>query len=382
MAQPHARPLRVRTDAGGRGHHGAAGPGCRKRRRDGPRGSAPRRHLQSPRAPDRRSLHLLRGLGRRPDGRGVPRGMLACRSLEARASDRDLRRQPHHHRWGDQPHLERRHGSALRGLRLARPARCGRQRRRRPRCRPLSGPAGRRSAVARHRADAHRVRQPAQAGHPRGARLASRRGRSEADEAAPGLAEPRAIPCPRGVAGLLAQGARARRPARGRVAREVRGLPSGPPRARRRARATPQRPAPRRLGRRPARVHGEGRAGDACRFGQGPQRHRGEAARGDRRLGGPRRLDPGRLQGRRRRRGWELACQEHPFRRPRARHGRDSQRARPARRGAAGRLDLPDLLRVHAALDPARGAERAPRDLRLQPRLDRARRGRADPPTG
>ena len=44
--------------------------------------------------------------------------------------------------------------------------------------------------------------------------------------------------------------------------------------------------------------------------------------------------------------------------------------------------DVPELQRLHARLGPAGGAVRAPRDLRLDPRLGRARRGRPDPPAG
>ena len=50
--------------------------------------------------------------------------------------------------------------------------------------------------------------------------------------------------------------------------------------------------------------------------------------------------------------------------------------ARPARL----RRDVPDLLRLHARRDPARGADGAAVDLRLHARLDRARRGRPDAP--
>ena len=45
-------------------------------------------------------------------------------------------------------------------------------------------------------------------------------------------------------------------------------------------------------------------------------------------------------------------------------------------------VDLPHLLRLRAARDPALRADGAARDPRLHPRLDRARGGRADPPAG
>ncbi len=45
-------------------------------------------------------------------------------------------------------------------------------------------------------------------------------------------------------------------------------------------------------------------------------------------------------------------------------------------------VDLPDLLRLRAPGDPALGADGAAGDPHLHPRLDRPRRGRADPPAG
>src|SRR2546426_5766456 len=51
-------------------------------------------------------------------------------------------------------------------------------------------------------------------------------------EAAARLAEPRAVPRPRGVARPLAPRAGARRAARGRLAQAVRGIPGGAPRPR------------------------------------------------------------------------------------------------------------------------------------------------------
>ena len=43
-------------------------------------------------------------------------------------------------------------------------------------------------------------------------------------------------------------------------------------------------------------------------------------------------------------------------------------------------VDVPQLLRLHEGADAPGGADGAAVDLRLHPRLDRARRGRADPP--
>ncbi len=75
---------------------------------------------------------------------------------------------------------------------------------------------------------------------------------------------------------------------------------------------------------------------------------------------------------------------QHPVRHPRARDGRDRQRARAARRHRqAVRLDLPrsspttcgPAVRLSALMD-------APGRLGLDARLDRARRGRPDAPAG
>ena len=69
-----------------------------------------------------------------------------------------------------------------------------------------------------------------------------------------------------------------------------------------------------------------------------------------------------------------------PLRHPRARHGRDPQRHRRARRHPRLRRHLPHVLRLHATVGPAGLDHGAPGHLRLDPRLDRARRGRSDPP--
>ena len=58
------------------------------------------------------------------------------------------------------------------------------------------------------------------------------------------------------------------------------------------------------------------------------------------------------------------------------------ERDRLPRRLHPVRRHVPDVQRLHARLRPARRAQRPPRDLRLDPRLDRAGRGRPDPPAG
>ena len=68
------------------------------------------------------------------------------------------------------------------------------------------------------------------------------------------------------------------------------------------------------------------------------------------------------------------------LRHPRARHGRDHERHRQPRRHPRLRRHLPHLLRLHAPLGPAGLAHAAAGHLRVDPRLDRPRRGRPDPP--
>ena len=62
---------------------------------------------------------------------------------------------------------------------------------------------------------------------------------------------------------------------------------------------------------------------------------------------------------------------------PRARHGRDHERHQGTRRPTAVRRHILDLQRLYAAFGAAGGADEAASHLRLDPRLDRPRRGRA-----
>ena len=61
------------------------------------------------------------------------------------------------------------------------------------------------------------------------------------------------------------------------------------------------------------------------------------------------------------------------LRHPRARHGRDHERHRAARRHPGVRRHVPHVLRLHAAVGPPGLADGRPGDLRLDPRLHRAR---------
>ena len=87
------------------------------------------------------------------------------------------------------------------------------------------------------------------------------------------------------------------------------------------------------------------------------------------------------LDGRRGLRARRLRRPPAPLRDPRARVGGGLQRAL-ALQAAAAVVDLPDLLRLRAARDPALGADGAAGHPYLHPRLDRPRRGRPHPPAG
>src|SRR5207249_861972 len=115
---------------------------------NGARGGPPRSAVQPAGPYHRRPLHLFPRVRRRPDGGRLARGLLARRSSEARPTDRDLRRQPHHYRREDRSHVLGRYGQAVRELRLARGARGGRQRPRCARRGARRGPARRGPAVA------------------------------------------------------------------------------------------------------------------------------------------------------------------------------------------------------------------------------------------
>jgi transketolase N-terminal domain/subunit len=122
--------------------------------------------------------------------------------------------------------------------------------------------------------------------------------------------------------------------------------------------------------------------GDTRRRRQGHECARTEAAGAVRRLGRSRSVDEDRAEGARRfqsaagmrtgRAGigrWRLEpCRPQPaFRRARTRDGRDRQRHCCARRFHSVRRDLPDLLRLHAAVDPPRRVDGPARDPCIHP---------------
>ena len=138
--------------------------------------------LQPRRPRRRRPPHVHDRLRRRHAGGRVRRGVVARRPLGPRPADRVLRRQQDPAREPRREGHDRGRRDALRGLWLARAehrrgslggaARGGHP----------GGDGGAGSSVADHRPVAHRLRQPAQAGHLGSARLSPRRGRGPAHQ--------------------------------------------------------------------------------------------------------------------------------------------------------------------------------------------------------
>ena len=253
-------------------------------------------------------------------------------------------------------------------------------------------------AAARHRPAElhpaphdHRLAGPQPPEHLQGPRQRARRRRGGRHQGDPRL---RPGPDLRGPARrhrAHPQGDRARPGRAGRVADDVRRLVAQAVRRRRPLRAAADPHPARRLGRRPADLPRR-REGPRDPQGQrrGHQRHRPARPRAVGRVG-----RPGRVQ-QHHHRGRALLPAEGPLRpalegrpvrrpgaalrRPRARHGLDHERHRRLQRHPRVRRHVPDVLRLHARRGPARGRDGPAGDLRLDPRLHRPRRGRADPP--
>ena len=150
------------------------------------------------------------------------RGGVDRRPPRARPARLRLRRQPHHDRRHDVAHVhDRGQGQALRGVRLARPAR-RRLRGSRRAARRARGGQGRGGApVADRPAQPHRLSGAARGRHGEGARRPARRGRGPGDEGGHGLRSRRDVR-------RLRRRARAhggRRRARRRAAARVGGAP-------------------------------------------------------------------------------------------------------------------------------------------------------------
>ena len=139
------------------------------------------------------------------------------------------------------------------------------------------------------------------------------------------------------------------------------------------------------------------RHGHARRLGQGDECDRAETARADRWFRRPRSVHAYRTQGLWRfqpdRNPWRRSagfrpCRLEPcrsqsaLRRARTRDGCDRQRSGCARRHNSIRFDLPDLLRLHASVDPAGRIDGIARRACVHPRQHCAGRGWSDPSAG
>ena len=229
------------------------------------------------------------------------RGGVDRRAPRARPPRLRLRRQPHHDRRHHLAHVhDRGQGQALRGVRLARPARrrlggSGRAARR------AGGGEGRGGApVADRPAQPHRLSGTACDRHREGSRRPARRGRDPGDEGDHGLRSRRDLRRLGRRARAHGGRCRAGRGAAARVGRAPGRLGRSLPGAGAGARARPARRAARGLARGAARVPGRRGGRDArCR----PQGDAGpEAVHADDggRVGRPRRVEQDRVRGRRR----------------------------------------------------------------------------------
>ena len=283
------------------------------------------------------SLDLRDLLRRRPDGRGQQRGGVDRRPPRARPARLRLRRQPHHDRRHDLAHVhDRGQGQALRGVRLARPARrrLGGSRRAARRARRREGGGG--AAVADRSPESHRV-------------SGATRRRHRRRHTAPRSARPRSGRRRRRWASIPTRPS----PSRTQCASTWRSSPSGAPSCKREwegrlaawagafpdlargARARSARRAARGLARGAARVPG-GRGGRDAR--RRPHRDAGaEAVHPDDggRVGRPRRVEQDRVRGGRRLLGHARRPQ-HRLRHPRARDGLDRERDRARARRCSG----------------------------------------------
>ena len=383
MGLEDAGPPGVRPDAGRRGDDRAARPGLRERGRHGDRRAPPRRGVQPARPRHRRPLDVHALLRRRPPGGDRVGGGVARRPPPPRQARRALRRQPHPARRADRRWPGRRtsparfeaygwhaqrveDGNDVEAIAEA----------------IDDGPRGRPAEPDRG-PDPHRLRQPQPPGHAEGPRPAARRRRGPAREGGLRLGPRQELLRPGRRAAPVPRGGPGRRGARRGVGRGVRRLRVRPP--------GPGRGAPPPPGL-------AGRLADGWDAGLKTYADGEEVATRNasqdaiQALAGPvpelfggaadlSRIEPDGRQGRRRLRG-RRARPERLVRRPRARDGRRVERDRLPRRLHPVRRHVPDVQRLHARLRPARRAQRPPRDLRLDPRLDRARRGRPHPPAG
>ena len=291
LGKPNPRAPRTRSDEGHRSHDRPARAGLRERGRNGDRGTVARCHVQSSRPRHRRSSDVRPRERRRLDGGRLVGGGVARGQPPPRSTDRSLRREQHHALGHDQRRVLRRRRCALRRLWLARPGdrRDGRRSGRRGAHR---GSRRRASAVSDRGAHAHRIREPAQARHVRGAWRAARKERSPTDEASVRLARRRRVSrAGRGPAGVR-RSAHARRSAAERVGAGNGCVSRRPSGARRRARARGGGRASAAVGREAPRVHAERRRHGDTRCGsEGDRGARRIGAESRRRLRRPRSVD-------------------------------------------------------------------------------------------
>ena len=359
---------------------GPLGQGIATTRGDGDRRQVARRALRR-RAVRLRRLRDLRR--RRPDGGGLRRGRLDRRPSAPRQPLLDLRQQPHLDRRPHRARLQRRRRRALHRLRLERHQGGRRQRPRAadPGVRGLQAGGG--AAHADHRRQPHRLRLAAQAGHRRGPRGAARRQTRCARRSAP-TAGPRTPSSwsPTASTSISPTGS-ALAGRRLRAEWEQRVADGDPALA-----AQIDQMQRREL---PEGWDAEIPSFDADPGGIATRKASNEvlnaiAPRVPWLLSGSADLTGSAASGLDLRRGRHLLARgplgpRPPLRDSRARVGRDLQRA-GALQAAPGLVDLPDLLRLRPPGDPPLGADGAAGDPLVQPRLDRPRRGRPDPPAG
>ncbi len=257
----------------------------------------------------------------------------------------------------------------------------GRDRPRRDRACARRSPGGDRASHAHRPQDAHRGGQPQQGGHLRRARGAARRRGDRRHQDQHRVPEPRAVLRLGRREGGLAGSPRQRSVPGGRLAGTLRRVPRRAPGAGCRI---PQDDGGRTAGRLGREDPRSGRSGERRRDAwvvrqgdPGPGCPRSEP---DRRLGGSGIVQQDGYRGGGLAPRTDARRASLPLRCSRARDGRDHERHGASRGHAALRRHLPDLLRLHAAVDAAGRAHGAAGRLRLHPRQRRAGRGRADAP--
>ena len=377
-------PSRARPHARHRGHDRAARAGLRQRGRHGDGRALPGRALQPPRQAGRRPPRLRDLLRRRHDGGRQPGSRLDRRPLRPRQADRLLRRQPHHDRRHDRDLLRRREPPrAPGGRRLARAAGRGlrgRRRARAPRSRPRARkPSGRRSSRSARTSPTRRP-NAVDTAKSHGAPLGEEEVR--ATKQAMGFDPERSF----WVDERVYEHMSLREPERGAQQEWSERFASW-----REAPAGDGRGLGPRLGGAPARRLARGAAAASP-----PARSIATRAAGQKAMAAFAEFAPTMIGG-----AADLvestktvfegagefsrvhARAQRAVRHPRARDGRDRQRRRRARRDRqALRLDVPDLLRLHARLGAPVGADGPAGGVGVDARLGRPRRGRPDPPAG